>query len=197
MLNQINIMGRLTKDPELRRTGSGTAVASFTIACDRDFSNKESGEKETDFIDCVAWRSTAEFLEKYFSKGRMIVVSGRLQKRNYTDKDGNKRYATEVVADSVYFGDSKKEDTQSAPQYGAPQYGQQTAPQYGAPQGGYPQYGGYNPPPQQPPQPQYSQQGFSGYSQPQYPHQNYQPPFPQQGSFARIENDDIDLPPGF
>lgn len=194
MLNQINIMGRLTKDPELRRTGSGTAVASFTIACDRDFRNKESGEKETDFIDCVAWGSTAEFLEKYFSKGRMIVVSGRLQKRNYTDKDGNKRYATEVVADSVYFGDSKKEDTQSAPQYGAPQYGQQTAPQYGAPQGGYPQYGGYNPPPQQPPQPQYSQQGFNGYSQPQYQQQGYQPPFPPQGSFAPVEADDGNLP---
>ena len=161
MLNQINIMGRLTKDPELRRTGSGTAVASFTIACDRDFGNKESGEKETDFIDCVAWRSTAEFLEKYFSKGRMIVVSGRLQKRSYTDKDGNKRYATEVVADSVYFGDSKKEDTQSAPQYGAPQYGQQ---------------------------------GFGGYQQPQYPQNNYQPPFPPQGSFAPIEGDDGQLP---
>ena len=193
MLNQINIMGRLTKDPELRRTGSGTAVASFTIACDRDFSNKESGEKETDFIDCVAWRSTAEFLEKYFSKGRMIVVSGRLQKRNYTDKDGNKRYATEVVADSVYFGDSKKEDAQSAPQYGAPQYGQQTAPQYGAPQGGYPQYGGYNPP-HQPPQPQYSQQGFNGYTQPQYQQQVYQPPFPPQGGFEPIEGDDPQLP---
>ena len=111
MLNHITIMGRLTKDPELRRTGNGTAVASFPIACDRDFSNKESGEKETDFIDCVAWSSTAKFLEKYFSKGRMIVVSGRLQKRNYTDKDGNKRYATEVVAENVYFGDSKKQET--------------------------------------------------------------------------------------
>ena len=196
MLNQINIMGRLTKDPELRRTGSGTAVTSFTIACDRDFSNKESGEKETDFIDCVAWRSTAEFLEKYFSKGRMIVVAGRLQKRSYTDKDGNKRYATEVVADSVYFGDSKKEDAQSAPQYGVPQYGQQAAPQpqYGAPQGGYPQHGGYNPPPQQPPQPQYGQQGFGGYQQPSYYQQNYQAPFPQQGSFAPIEGDDPKLP---
>jgi single-strand DNA-binding protein len=189
MLNHITIMGRITRDIELRRTGSGTAVASFTIACDRDFSNKESGEKETDFIDCVAWKHTAEFLEKYFSKGRMIVVSGRLQKRNYTDNDGNKRYVTEVVADSVYFGDSKKEDTQSAPQYG-----QQTAPQYGAPQGGYPQYGGYNPPPQQPPQPQYSQQGFNGYSQPQYQQQGYQPPFPPQGSFAPIEADDGNLP---
>ena len=194
MLNQINIMGRLTKDPELRRTGSGTAVASFTIACDRDFSNKESGEKETDFIDCVAWRSTAEFLEKYFSKGRMIVVSGRLQIRSYTDKDGNKRRAAEVVADHCYFGDSKKDDTQSAPQYGASQYGQQTAPQYSAPQGGYPQYGGYNPPPLQPPQPQYSQQGFNGYSQPQYQQQGYQPPFPPQGSFAPIEDDDGNLP---
>lgn len=203
MLNHITIMGRLTKDPELRRTNSGTAVASFTIACDRDFGNKDSGEKETDFIDCVAWRQTAEFLEKYFSKGRMIVVSGRLQKRSYTDKDGNKRYATEVVAESCYFGDSKKEDAAPAPQYGAPQYGGQQGaqqPQYGAPQGGYPQFGGnpqydgYARPPQT--APQYSQQGFGGYQQPAY-QQNYQPPFPPQGSFARIENDDMDLPDGF
>jgi single-strand DNA-binding protein len=121
----------------------------------------------------------------------MIVVSGRLQIRSYTDKDGNKRRAAEVVADNCYFGDSKKEESQSAPQYGAPQYGQQTAPQYGAPQGGYAQYGGYNPPPQQP---QYSQQGFSGYTQPQYQQQGYQPPFPPRGSFAPIEDDDAQLP---
>lgn len=107
MLNHITIMGRLTKDVELRRTGNGTAVASFTLAVDRDFADKQTGQKETDFIECVAWKGTAEFMEKYFSKGRMAVVSGRLQIRPWTDKDGNKRKAAEVVADSVYFGDSK------------------------------------------------------------------------------------------
>ena len=122
MLNHITIMGRLTRDPELRRTGSGIAVASFTVAVDRDFSGKDGGEKETDFIDCVAWRQTGEFVSKYFTKGRIIIVSGRLQIRPWTDKDGNKRRTAEVVADNCYFGDSKKEggDTSnSAPaQYG-------------------------------------------------------------------------------
>lgn len=102
-------MGRLTRDPELRRTGSGIAVASFTVAVDRDFADKNSGEKETDFIDCVAWRQVGEFVSKYFTKGRMAVVSGRLQIRSWTDKDGNKRRTAEVVADNVYFGDSKEE----------------------------------------------------------------------------------------
>ena len=131
MLNHITIMGRLTRDPELRRTGSGIAVASFTVAVDRDFSGKEGGEKETDFIDCVAWRNTGEFVSKYFTRGRMIVVSGRLQIRNWTDKEGNKRRSAEVVADSCYFGDSKKDggDTgSSAPaqnNYGS--YGQASA----------------------------------------------------------------------
>ena len=111
MLNHITIMGRLTKDPELRRTDSGVAVASFTMAVDRDFGNKDSGKKETDFIECVAWRQTGEFVSKYFSKGRMAVVSGRLQIRNWTDKDGNNRKAAEIVADNVYFGDSKKEES--------------------------------------------------------------------------------------
>ncbi len=110
MLNHIVIMGRLTRDPELRRTQSGVAVASFTVAVDRDFGKNENGEKETDFIDCVAWRQTGEFVSKYFTKGRMAVVSGRLQIRPWTDKEGNKRRTAEVVADSVYFGDSKKED---------------------------------------------------------------------------------------
>lgn len=109
MLNHITIMGRLTKDPELRRTGSGVAVASFTVAVDRDIANKESSERETDFIDCVAWRGTGEFVGKYFSKGSMVVVSGRLQIRGWTDKEGNKRRTAEVVADNVYFGDSKKD----------------------------------------------------------------------------------------
>jgi len=111
MLNHITIMGRLTRDPEMRRTGSGVPVTSFTIACDRDFSGKGS-EKETDFIDVTAWRNTAEFVNSYFSKGRMAVVSGRLQIRSWTDKDGNKRKSAEVVADNVYFGDSKQ-DSQS------------------------------------------------------------------------------------
>lgn len=110
MLNHITIMGRLTRNPELRRTGSGVAVTSFTLAVDRDFSGKDSGEKETDFIDCVAWRSTGEFVDKYFQKGSMAVASGRLQIRSWTDKDGNKRRSAEVVADNVYFGDSKKTD---------------------------------------------------------------------------------------
>ena len=109
MLNHITLMGRLTRDPELRRTGSGVAVASFTIAVDRDFGKNENGEKETDFIDCVAWRQTGEFVSKYFTKGRMAVVSGRLQIRPWTDKDGNKRRTAEVVADNVYFGDSRRE----------------------------------------------------------------------------------------
>lgn len=122
MLNNIVIMGRLTRDPELRRTGSGTAVASFTLAVDRDFSGKDSGEKETDFIDCVAWRHTAEFVSKYFTKGRMAVVSGRLQIRPWTDKEGNKRRSAEVIAESVYFGDSKKENDSSDSSYGGNAY---------------------------------------------------------------------------
>ena len=109
MLNHITIMGRLTRDPELRRTGSGVAVTSFTVAVDRDLSGKDT-EKETDFIDCVAWRQTGEFVSKYFTKGSMIVVSGRLQIRSWTDKDGNKRRTAEVVADNVYFGEAKKAD---------------------------------------------------------------------------------------
>lgn len=106
MLNRIIFMGRLVRDPELRRTQAGKAVASFRVACDRDYA-PQGGEKETDFIDVVAWGNTGEFVSKYFSKGRMAVISGRLQMRNWTDKDGNKRISAEVVADSVYFGDSK------------------------------------------------------------------------------------------
>ena len=111
MLNHIVIMGRCTRDPELRRTGSGIAVTSFTLAVDRDFAPKDGGEKETDFIDCVAWRTTGEFVSKYFTKGSMAVVSGRLQIRNWTDKDGNKRRSAEVLADNVYFGEAKKSDS--------------------------------------------------------------------------------------
>ena len=133
MLNHITIMGRLTRDPELRRTGSGIAVASFTVAVDRDFASRESGERETDFIDCVAWRQTGEFVSKYFTKGRMAVVSGRLQIRSWTDKDGNKRRTAEVVADNVYFGDSRKDSEGGSSSYGGGNaYG--SAPAYG---GGY------------------------------------------------------------
>ena len=108
MLNHITLMGRLTRDPELRYTPSGTPVASFTVAVDRDFSSKENGEKQTDFIDIVAWRQTGEFVSKFFTKGSMAVISGRLQIRDWQDKDGNKRKSAEVVADNVYFGEGKR-----------------------------------------------------------------------------------------
>lgn len=114
MLNNIVIMGRLTKSPELRRTESGIAVTSFTIACERDYA-PQGGEKETDFIDVVCWRSTAEFVEKYFTKGRMAVVTGRLQIRGWTDKEGNKRRSAEILADHIYFGDSKRDGDSQAP----------------------------------------------------------------------------------
>ena len=139
MLNHITIMGRLVRDPELRRTGSGIAVASFTVAVDRDFGGRDGGERETDFIDCVAWRQTGEFVSKYFTKGRMIVVSGRLQIRSWNDKDGNKRRTAEVVADNCYFGDSKR-DGDSMGSYGGNTYGGNA---YGAPA---PSYGGYSAP---------------------------------------------------
>ena len=165
MLNHIVLMGRLTRDPELRRTGSGVAVASFTLAVDRDFGgNRETGERETDFIDIVAWRSTAEFVSKCFSKGRMAVVSGRLQIRNWNDKDGNKRRSAEVVADNVYFGDSRRDSQPGGYDqgYGQPAYNQQ------------PTYGG---------------QSYGGYSQPAAA------PAPAPASdFAMLEDDDSELP---
>ena len=119
MLNKVIIMGRLARDPELRRTQTGTPVTSFRIACDRDFKS-QSGEKTTDWIDVVAWRNTAEFVSKYFTKGRLAIVEGRLQTRDWTDKDGNKRTAVEVVADNVYFGDSKRDSDGGS--YNAPAY---------------------------------------------------------------------------
>ncbi len=140
MLNHIVIMGRLTRDPELRRTGSGVAVASFSVAVDRDFGRNENGEKETDFIDCVAWRNTAEFVSKYATKGRMVVVSGRLQIRSWTDKDGNKRRSAEVVADNCYFGESKR-SSEGNPYHNGNSYGGNTynapAPSYNAPAPSY------------------------------------------------------------
>ena len=143
MLYHMTILGRLTRDPELRRTGSGIAVASFTVAVARDFGGRDGGEKETDFIDCVAWRQTGEFVSKYFTKGRMIVVSGRLQIRSWTDKDGNKRRTAEVVADNCYFGDSKR-DSDGGSSYGGNTYGGNSyGGNYGAPAGNY---GGYSAP---------------------------------------------------
>ena len=165
MLNHITIMGRLTRDPELRRTGSGIAVASFTVAVDRDFGGRDGGEKETDFIDCVAWRQTGEFVSKYFTKGRMIVVSGRLQIRSWTDKDGNKRRTAEVVADNCYFGDSKRDND------GGNAYGGNT---YGGNSYGNNNYGGYNAP----------APSYGGYSAPAAP----------ASDFAMLEDDDAQLP---
>ena len=155
MLNHITIMGRLTRDPELRRTGSGIAVASFTLAVDRDFAPRDGGERETDFIDCVAWRQTGEFVSKYFTKGSMAVVSGRLQIRGWTDKDGNKRRTAEVVADNVYFGESRRSsesnssfggNTYGGNAYGGNSYGNSNnygGNAYNAPA---PSYGGYSAP---------------------------------------------------
>ena len=137
MLNHIVLMGRLTRDPELRQTQSGVSVVSFRIAVDRDFQSRDGGDKQADFIDIVAWRSTAEFVSKYFTKGRMAVVSGRLQVREWTDKENNKRYSTEVVADNVYFGDSKPSGQAS----GGQPSGGRSGGSYG---------GGYDAPPIQP-----------------------------------------------
>ena len=167
MLNKIVVMGRLTRDPELRRTQSGLSVTSFSVACDRDFKS-QSGEKETDFIDIVAWRQTAEFVCKYFSKGRMAVVEGRLQIRDWQDNNGNKRRSAEIVADNVYFGDSKRDGDGG----GYPQGGY-------APQGGYPQQG-----------PSYGAPGGSSYGAASggYPASDYG------GDFAEVSEDDGELP---
>ena len=173
MLNHITIMGRLTRDPELRRTGSGIAVASFTVAVDRDFGGRDGGEKETDFIDCVAWRQTGEFVSKYFTKGRMIVVSGRLQIRSWTDKDGNKRRTAEVVADNCYFGDSKRDEGGSS--YGGNTYGGNA---YGGSSYGNNNYGGGN-----------------AYNAPAPSYGGYAAPASAPASdFAMLEDDDAQLP---
>ena len=166
MLNHITIMGRLTRDPELRRTGSGIAGASFTLAVDRDYSPRDGGDRETDFIDCVAWRQTGEFVSKYFTKGRMAVVSGRLQIRNWNDKDGNKRRSAEVVADNVYFGDSKRDDQGGSSSYGGNAYGGNS---YG---------GGYSAPAP-------AAGGFGGYAA---------PASAPASDFAMLEDDDAQLP---
>ena len=170
MLNKVFIMGRLTRDPELRRTQTGTPVASFSLAVDRDFKDKSTGERTTDFIDVVAWRQTGEFVSRYFTKGRMAVVEGRLQIRDWTDKDGNKRRTAEVVADNCYFGDSKRDAEGGS--YGGNTYGGNS---YGGNQGGF---GGNS----------YGQQptgGFGGYAQ---------PASAPASDFAMLEDDDAQLP---
>ena len=175
MLNHIIIMGRLTRDPELRRTGSGIAVASFTVAVDRDFGGQD-GQKETDFIDCVAWRHTGEFVSKYFVKGSMIVVSGRLPIRTWKDKDENKRRTAEVIADSCYFGESKRSSdggSYAGNTYGGNSYGGGNS--YSGNQGGY---GGNS----------YGQQSTGGYG-------GYGVPVsPPTSDFAMLEDDDAQLP---
>ena len=147
MLNHIVIMGRLVRDPELRRTGSGVAVASFRVAVDRDFAPKDGGERKADFIDCVAWRQTGEFISKYFTKGRMIVVDGRLEMRDWTDKDGNKRTSAEIVVANAYFGDSKRDSEGGSSSYGGNAYGGNSygGSSYSAPAPA-PSYGGYSAP---------------------------------------------------
>ncbi len=137
MLNRIILMGRLTRDPELRHTQSGTPVASFTLAVDRDFKSRDGGERATDFIDIVAWRSTAEFVSRYFTKGRMAVVEGRLQIRDWTDREGGKRRSAEVVAENIYFGDSRR-DGDSGGSTGNSSFARPAAPapvDYGIPSG--------------------------------------------------------------
>ena len=139
MLNHIVIMGRLTRDPELRRTQSGVAVTTITVAVDRDFQSRDSQEKQTDFIDVVAWRSTAEFVSKYFTKGKMIVVEGSLQSRKWQDKNGQNRVSWEVQADNVYFGESRREGQggdYAAPAYGGGQSYAAPVESYAAPAGG-------------------------------------------------------------
>ena len=172
MLNHITIMGRLVRDPELRRTGSGIAVASFRVAVDRDFAPKDGGERKADFIDCVAWRQTGEFISKYFTKGRMIVVEGRLEMRDWTDKDGNKRTSAEVVVANAYFGDSKRDEGGSS--YGGNTYGGNA---YGGNSYGNNNYGGnsYGAP----------APSFGGYSA---------PAAAPASDFAMLEDDDAQLP---
>ena len=166
MLNKIFLQGRLVADPEMRHTPSGVAVASFRLAVDRDFKDRETGEKKTDFINIVAWRNTAEFVSRYFTKGRMAVVEGRLQMRDYTDRDGNKRTAAEVVADNVYFGDSRR-DAEGGGSYGG----------YG---GGY--SGGYAAP-----APSAPASGAAPVPPPAYT-------APMGGQFAELDDDDGELP---
>ena len=182
MLNHIVIMGRLVRDPELRRTGNGIAVASFRVAVDRDFAPKDGGERKADFIDCVAWRQTGEFISKYFSKGRMIIVDGRLEMRDWTDKDGNKRTSAEVVVANAYFGDSKRDSeggSYGGNTYGGNSYGGGNNSYGGNSYGNQGGYGGNSYGQQQP------SGGFGGYAQ------SASAPA---SDFAMLEDDDAQLP---
>ena len=176
MLNHIVLMGRLVRDPELRRTQAGVPVTTFRIAVDRDFGNRETGEREADFIDVVAWRQTGEFVSKYFAKGRMAVVSGRLQIRKWTDNQGNKRYNAEVVADNVYFGDSKR-DSEGSGSYNGNSYagGNNSYSNRSYNDNSYAPSNGYNAPNQ-------------GYAAPAAP------AAPAASDFAMLEDDDSELP---
>lgn len=167
MLNRIIIMGRLVRDPELRTTQSGIPVTSFTLAVDRDYKSRDSGEKSTDFIDVVAWRQTAEFICKYFTKGRMAVAEGRLQIREWKDREGNNRRSAEIVADNVYFGDSKRDNASDG--YNSP-------PPYGSAPASYNGGGGYS----------------GGYGS--APAGGYAPPSGDSSGFADIDDEDGDLP---
>lgn len=172
-MNSVNLVGRLCKDPELRRTNEGNAVCSYSLAVKRPMV-----KDVTDFPECVSWRQSAEYLCQYGRKGDVVAVSGTLQAREWTDKDGNKHKAWEVVTTSVELLSSKK----NAENNNQPSQNQNF------------QQGGYAAPQHSYQQPQYNQQGFGGYQQNGYPQQNYQPPFPQQGSYAPIEGDDAQLP---
>lgn len=188
MLNHIVIMGRFTRDPELRYTQSQIPVASFTVAVDRDFADKQSGERQTDFIDCVAWRSTAEFVSKYFFKGGMAVVSGRLQLRDWTDRDGNKRRSAEIVADNVYFGEAKRRDSADNSGGGYSNQGGYSS------QGSYSQQSGYGAAPQHT-QPSGYTGGYRYSTDHGAPAQQAGlPPQNPQTSFADLEDGDGDLP---
>ena len=169
MLNHITIMGRLVRDPELRRTGSGVAVTNFCVAVDRDYVAKDGGERKTDFINCFAWRSTGEFIAKYFTKGRMIVVDGRLEMRDWTDKDGNKRTSAEINVDNAYFGDSKRDNDNGGSQYGGNSYGGNN-------------YGGNN----------YGGNNYGGNNYGSYAPQTASPA--PASDFAMLEDDDAQLP---
>lgn len=181
MLNHIVLMGRLVRDPELRRTQAGVAVVSFRIAVDRDFGNRETGEREADFIDVVAWRQTGEFVSKYFAKGRMAVVSGRLQMRNWTDNQGNKRTNAEVVADNVYFGDSKRDGDNGS--YNGNSYAGNNGGGYAGNNAGYAgNNGGYA-----------GGNGGRSYNDGSYP-APAAPTAPAASDFAMLEDDDSELP---
>ena len=203
-LNTVSIMGRLSRDPELRRTGNNIAVASFCVAVDRDYAPKGE-EKQPDWIDCVAWRNTAEFIAKYFKKGDMIVVNGRLETRTWADKDGNKHKATEVVAENAYFGGKKQDGNANATgAYGAPQgqggynYSASPAPAQGS-YGNAQQQGGYNNTQQQNNYGNAQQQGGGYAPAPQQggyaaPQGGYQYAQPAAGNFAMLNDDDAQLP---